>query len=330
MIKPCLLLLALIPGGGGDIPLINRPANFSGAAGVYRIEAVATPATVRVEDPITLTVKVVSLQPGPWRHPPQRDKLQLLPAELSRDFFIEPLPEDDRVVDAEKTWEFYWRLAPKRSGVLHIPALEFVYYHTAGSPDFKAAASNSITLDVKPRPTITLTAPAGTRAKFQHIVEGDNLLVKSPSARTLTLTLIGSLALPPLCCVAGYLLWRRLFPDAARRLRLHQGRALRMAFHRLHKLGLSPTALQFRQVVEDYLRLHVELPAGGPTAVEVKQKLLERGLPAEVASQAEAFFQNCDAAMFAPSKTLAISNFKADAEMLLQHLERDLCALSSR
>jgi len=320
----------LLNGGDVTIPLLNRPANFSGAAGVYRIEVHATPTDVRVEDPITLTVKIVSLQPGPWQHRPQRDKLQLFPSEMKRDFFIEPLPEDDRFVAAEKTWEFYWRLAPKHAGVKQIPSLEFVYYHTMGSPDFKAATSASISLDVKPRPSIGLTAPAGSRAKFQHIVEDDALLTKSPSPRMRIVTSIGGLVLPPFCCVVGYVLWRRLFPDAARRLWLHQGRALRLALNRLHKLGSSATTPEFRQVVEDYLRLHVELPAGGPTAAELKQELLERGLPAEVASQAEAFFNCCDAAMFAPSKSMATSNLKADAEMLLQHLEKDLCVLSSR
>src|ERR1700675_2103400 len=93
-----LSLPLVLPVGAGDetIPQTNRPANFSGAAGLYTIQVRATPTTVRVEDPITLTVKIISQKPGPWKYPPQRDKLKLFPRSLERNFFVEPLPEEDR------------------------------------------------------------------------------------------------------------------------------------------------------------------------------------------------------------------------------------------
>src|SRR5436305_3167177 len=88
------------PAGDDTIPVTGHPPNFSGAAGHYTIQARATPTTVRVEDPITLTVRITAQKPGPWKHPPQRDKLKLFPADLEGNFFIEPLPEEDRFLAA--------------------------------------------------------------------------------------------------------------------------------------------------------------------------------------------------------------------------------------
>src|SRR5579862_8485360 len=211
------------------IPGINRPPNFSGAAGVFRIEVRATPTTVLVENPIHLTVKVISLSPGPWTHPPQRDKLRLLPSELETSFFIEPLPELDRFLAGEKAWEFSWRLMPKREGINKIPALHFVYYHT-GSKDFKAAdGAQSIPLEVKPRPALLLTAALTSREPFQQAIKGDSMRTRSATPQARLATLAGGLALPPLFCFSVYFTWWWLFPDAAERLRRSQGRALKTA-----------------------------------------------------------------------------------------------------
>src|SRR5580765_2240895 len=104
-----LLLVALLhwqqpQASDVAIPRINQPDNFSGAAGEFQLNVSAEPVDVRIEDPITLTVRIVSLNGGQPAHPPQRDKLRLLPQQLVRDFFIEPLPEEDRYLEKEKTW----------------------------------------------------------------------------------------------------------------------------------------------------------------------------------------------------------------------------------
>jgi BatD DUF11 like domain len=324
------ILVALPLGQTGDvtIPVTNRPGNFSGAAGDYRIDVRATPTTVQVEDPITLTVKIISLVPGPWPHPPQRDKLRLLPAELEKDFFIEPLPERDRFIGSEKAWEFSWRLMPKREGTSTIPAMEFVYYHTTGTPDFKAAdGATTIALDVKPRPALLLTAPAGSQAKLQQIVLGEVLLTqRSP---TLALVAVG-LSLPPILCFAAYFLWWRLFPDAAERLRRRQGRALKTALWRMRKLGSAPTPAQVRGVLADYLRLRLAMPPGEPTPLEVRQALLARGLAIDQVQQTEATLQRYDAALFAPASPPPRPDFKEEATQLLRGLEVTLCSRPSQ
>jgi hypothetical protein len=317
--------------GEVTIPHTNRPANFSGAAGVYRIEVSAEPTKVQVEDPITLIVKIISQVPGPWPYPPQRDKLQLWPPELESNFFIEPLPELDRFMEREKAWEFTWRLMPKSQKVTSIPALEFVYYHTAGTPDFQAAdGARSIALDVQPRPGLLLTAPSGKRELFQQVVEGDDLLILRPPAWARLATVAAGLALPPLACVLACWLWRRLFPDAAERLRRGRNRALKTALTQLGKLGGAATPADVRAVLAGYLRLQFDLPPGEPTPSEVKQALLLRGLDPAAAAKAESILQTFDATLFAPSSARAGDNLKEGATLLMRNVEAELCARPAR
>jgi len=328
---PLLLALLAAHWAHADdvtIPVTNRPSNFSGAAGAYRIEVRAAPTTVHVEDPITVTVKIVSLEPGPWPHPPQRDKLRLLPPDVETNFFVEPLPELDRFLAGERAWEFTWRLMPKHQGVNKIPPLEFVYYHTAGTADFKAAdGAKSIALDVKPRPALLLTAPASTRAQFQQVVEGEAFLTRSSSPLA---GVAGGLALPPILCFAGYFVWWRLFPDAAERLRRRRGRALKTALKQLRKLGSSASPAQVHAVLADYLRLRLALPPGEPTPPEVKNALLLLGLRIDLANQAEEMLQSYDAVLFAPSSEVRADDLQSGATSLMRNLEVALCSLKSR
>ncbi len=136
--------------------------------------------------------------------------------------------------------------------------------------------------------------------------------------------------LPPVLCIAGYFLWRQLFPDAAQRLRRRRGRGLKLALKQLHKLGASPTSAQIREVVAEYLRLHLPLPPGGPTAPDVKKALLRRGLGADTVSQAEGFVRRCDAALFAPAADNMPPDLKSGATQLLRDLETALCTSGLR
>jgi hypothetical protein len=329
LIASVLLLAPAISCADDEtIPQTNRPANFSGAAGLYTIHVRATPTTVRVEDPITLTVKVVSQKPGPWKYPPQRDKLKLFPASLESEFFVEPLPEEDRFLSAENAWEFRWRLLPKHDKVARIPEPEFVFYRTVEPQNFAVAeGAASIPLDVKPRVATILTGPSATRERLQAILEGDGLLAQGPSDVLWWTLVIAGLVLPPVACLAAYFLWRQLFPEAAERLRRRRSRALKTALSQLRRLDQAPPE-QVRGVVVDYLRAHLHLAPGEPTPTEVKQALLPQGVPDELAEQTVMLLTACDTARFAPLSKPHAENLPASASRLMQSLEAKLCASS--
>jgi hypothetical protein len=323
---PTLLLLTLLfpaqAPADDTLPVTGHPPRFSGAAGVYTIQARAMPTAVRVEEPITLTVRIVAQKAGPWKHPPQRAKLDLFPKDIERDFYIEPVPEEDRALPEEKAWEFVWRLVPKHSGVKEVPRLTFIYYHTAEPRDFKALDTEAIPLEVKPRPAAVLGGPPAARARFERVVQGEDLV--APRWDLGPVGIAALLAVPPVGCIAGYWLWRRLFPHAAERLQRHRSRGLRQALARLRRLGAAAPPADVRTVVADYLRLHVQLPRGEPTPAEVRSALQTQEVPAEAADQAEAFFRQCDEAEFAGAGQLTRPVGPAAAH-LLQSLEAQLC-----
>ena len=319
-----LVLAALLQTSDETIPQTNRPANFSGAAGLYTIQVRATPAIVRVEEPITLTVKIISQKPGPLKYPPQRDKLKLFPASLETDFFVEPLPEEDRFLAAEKAWEFSWRLLPRSEKVTKIPEPEFVYYRTAEPQDFTLAqGAKSIALTVKPRNPLVLTGPSAARERLETIAEGDHLLARDVPEELWWIIVIGGLVVPPLCCAAVYYCWREAFPEAAERLRRRRSRALKTALAALRR---EPEPERIHAVVIEYLRAHVPVPPGEATAAEVRAALATKDVPPELVEQTEALLRSCDDARFAPPGNPAQRELAKTAAEILQALEDALCA----
>src|SRR5947209_20450535 len=101
-LTPALALLAMLrcPGllsaqPSSDPPLTGRPAQFSNIVGRYTIAATATPTEVPVEEPITLRVTIKGS--GPPKYEPNRKHLHLFPERWANDFYIEPVPAEDRV-----------------------------------------------------------------------------------------------------------------------------------------------------------------------------------------------------------------------------------------
>jgi hypothetical protein len=324
-----IFLAPLWQASDETIPQTNRPANFSGAAGLYTIQVRATPTTVRVEEPITLTVKIVSQQPGPWKYPPQRDKLKLFAASLEQEFFVEPLPEEDRFLAGEKAWEFSWRLLPRSERVTKIPEPEFVYYRTADPQDFAVAeGARSLGLTVKPRAPLVVTGPSAVRERLEQIAEGDHLLAQDPSGALWWTLVVGGLVLPPMCCAAFYIGWRKAFPQAAERVRRRRSRALKTAVKQLQRLGRAAPPDQVRAVVLDYLRAHLHLIPGEPTPDEVQAVLKPQGISMDLMEKCVALLTACDTARFVALAPAADDGLALSASELLKSLEGELCAPS--
>src|SRR5579864_6942646 len=126
-----LLTAALVAPAAGqtpsfDPPLANRPAQFSNIVGAYRISAAAEPTEVAVEKPITLRVTIAGR--GPAKYQPERKYLKIFSDSLSRSFYVEAAPQEDRLRPDEGTWQFVYRLAPRHEKVSAIDGIKLVYY----------------------------------------------------------------------------------------------------------------------------------------------------------------------------------------------------------
>jgi hypothetical protein len=323
-----LLSVAPAQGEKSIFPSAGKPDNFSEAAGLYdRLSVRASPTTVQVEEPITLVVRITSLVPGPFAHPPQRDKLKLFPKTFENDFFIEELPEQDRFLAEQNAWEFAYRVFPRHSGVKVIPSLTFAYFKTNGAQEYKAVDSDEIAISVKPRLTVQMDTPALIRARMHPAVFGKDLLGGNGPGTPL---IVLAFALPPVLCMAGVILWQRLFPDAAASARLRRSRAFRQAAKQLRRLGRRPPAEAVARVVILYLRARIDLTTAEPTPLEIKIALLAAGLPQEVAQSAERFCHSCDAERFGDADSGAPGRLAEEATRVLQAVEGALSSEAPR
>lgn len=327
------LLLTALPCRAGDDeadapPVVGRPENFSGAVGSYRISYAAAPTKLAVEDPLTLTVRITGN--GPKGHQPQRAKLRLFPPDVERDFYVEGVPGKDRHLPAENTWEFVYRLKPKSTAVKHLPSLQFVYYHDGLRRYQPARTREFIALEVTPRPQAELPVPAVTRVpqapeRFYDLATGAAVLRRGGHGEGFNLPLLAALVLgPPLGCVAWYVVWWRLSPDADGLARRHRSRAAQQVLTALRALGKDAAGERTAALVAGYLRQRLELRAVEPTPVEVAEHLGRAGVSAAVAECVAGFFRACDAARFTPTGS-GKAALTVDAAAVVNTLEAELC-----
>src|SRR5262245_7652702 len=107
-----LLFLLLTPAWADEPfepPNANRPDNFRGAVGLFRIQASANPLRVAAGEPIYLTIRISADDSVPVLAPPTRPEIEKDP-EFTKLFRIEaPEPAEKK---SDKVWEFYYLLKP--------------------------------------------------------------------------------------------------------------------------------------------------------------------------------------------------------------------------
>jgi hypothetical protein len=318
------------PDDEDEIPVVGRPAElpFSDASGDFCVKAEAEPTVLQAEDPLTLTVRVTAV--GLVRHPPRRIDLRQVPA-FTNSFFIED-PEDGGARHPDnRTWEFVYLLKPRSADVTEVPSCPFVFYNPAivnPSRRFQTLFTDPIPLQVQPRTAFQtpLAAPeeAYTLAPVRAV-----LGQQSPWAPPGPLGLAGLLLAPPLGCAAWYLVWRRLYPDAARAARQRRSRAAKLALKALRFAPRGPadrSAVATASIVADYLHQRLDLAVREPTPIETATYLRRVGLPPALAEQGERFFQGCDAARFRPAPSADGSSLKEVAVQFILAVEAETWA----
>ena len=130
---------------------------------------------------------------------------------------------------------------------------------------------------------------------------------------------------PPLACGIWYVVWQRLYPDAARRARQRRSRAARQALHDVRAARGLPgeQAARLAEVVTLYLRYCLDLLASVPTPLEVTAHLEKVGLSAGLCRQAFTFYETCDVLRFAPSPVRDATDLAAAAEELILAVESE-------
>jgi hypothetical protein len=318
----CGARLAADPGAAAARPpAAGRPDDFSQVVGSYRLSSAAAPTELHAEDPLLLTVRITGS--GPPDYQPRRRHLRLFPAGLDRDFYVKPLPEKDRRLPGEQTWEFAYELRPKQPRVAKVPALRLVYYDPAYRR-YQTSYARAIPLTVKPRPQAQPPAgeaPALPAPEFLYeIVTGPRVLRREDPAWPGLPALLMLLVAPPVLCALWYVRWRRRHPDAARLARQRRSRAAEQALQALRG-GAGPGRVA--GLVAEYLRQRLDLPAEEPTPPEAARHLRRLGFAPALARRAAGLFRACDAARFGPAPAAGGDGLAEGAARLILDLEAE-------
>jgi hypothetical protein len=311
-----------------DIPAVGRPADlpFSQASGWFEVRVHAEPTMLEAETPLTFTLTVRAIRPV--RQPPQRLDLRELPA-FAEAFYIEESSEEANRPD-ERTWEFVYRLKPRRTDVTEIPALPFVYFNPyllTTSKGFQVIYTDPIALQVLPHEAVQIPVQAPESA-FE-LAPGPSLLDRqtpwTPPRMALTLVL---LVMPPILCALWYAGWRRRYPDAARQARQRRSRAARQALQQLHaarRLDAERRADRAANIVAGYLHERLDVPVAEPTPHEVAALFERQGRPPALTERTVRFFEACDRVRFLPAHKAERPDVLQSAAQLILAVEAETC-----
>ncbi|HTU23591.1 MAG TPA: hypothetical protein VMG10_36480 [Gemmataceae bacterium] len=340
MPRPLLLLLMLLVFAASvrgeaddgietdDIPVVGRPVDlpFSEASGWFEVHARAKPTTLQAKTALTFTVSVRAVRPA--RRSPHRLDLRELP-DFAERFYIEDSAEEVVRPD-DRTWEFTYRLTPRRTNVTAIPSLPFVYfnpYQLTATKGFQVLYTDPIPLHVLPHETVQVPVQAPESA-FVLTTGPEVLERQTPWTPPSIGTCVVLLLLPPFACIAWYLVWRRVYPDAARLASQRRSRAARRALQALHaarRLDTKMWAAGTTAIVADYLQQRLDLTIAEPTPREVELLFTQHGCSSTLTEQAVRFFEACDSARFLPMSESSSLPLHDAAVQLILAVEEETC-----
>jgi len=225
----------------------------------------------------------------------------------------------------EKDVSFTYRLRPRDRDTNRLPSLDFFFLKPGGGDkpfeNARAAGKKLTVTAAAPKPQAKRTpVPMTEPDALFEITAGPDVLGREPFVPG-AWAWLALAAFGPLAAWAGFVTWRRVYPDSAREAMIRRSRAARRALEAIavaHKLADPAAAIT--NAVLHYLRHRFPLPAGADTPVELEAGLRAANVSVVDAGVAAEFFRLCDAARFAPESDNALS-LRHGAERLIARLE---------
>ncbi len=310
------------------LPTQDRPAGFAGAVGVFGIDVAAKPTSVRVGDPIELTIDIYG----------DGDVGSLPPPKLSADAALARafrLPEDIPAGElAGRKRRFTTVIRAQRSDVTAIPPIEYPYF----DPDteaYRVARSKPIPLTVQATESLDaadlahVASPAADDSAPLRALDGlrgnetsESLLLASAWRVTPTQLVLAAGAPPAAFCLlwgVGALMQRsRTSPQR------HRAAALRKARRAIESArGQSPAdaAARISAGLRDYLAERTAQPAASFAGREAVERLRGAGASVDVLDRVARLLDACDAVSFGGSA--ATVDLTELARQCLTDLERE-------
>src|SRR5262245_60461920 len=197
----------------------------------------------------------------------EKPDLKNLPAFADR-FVIINVPDSAPAPDAKEV-HFTYKLRPRNRKVDKVPALEFYYYNPAAVPEkrFPKTVARSVALTVTDPPPVAPLPPVPLEApEFLFTNETGPDVPGSPPIVRCVKGWTAIMLFGPLAALGWYLVWRRIYPDAARLARMRRSRVARRALDAIRKAARTPDPpATIGNAVLGYLRMRFPLPESAAT-----------------------------------------------------------------
>ena len=291
------------------LPTAGQPANFSGLVGQFDLDVEAKPLSLKVGEPITLTMTV--------RGAGNIDAAKIPEiADLTQFKIYDPQISVNKGVNTGvKTFEQV--LIPKSANVEAIPEIRLSYFDPEEG-QYKTKTKGPIRVKVAPpdeEGTLQILEVAGGKAVRREILGKDIFYIKdeigsaASGGRLYKNKGFLLLQLLPLAGFAGVLVYQkrrdRFATDRTYARQYHAPRKAKKGFARAQDLIASGQTQEFCstifKVMQEYLGDRFNLPCAGIT-IEIVDSLRTQGFTEEMLEKLTAFFHACDRTRFAGSE----------------------------
>jgi len=289
------------------LPAEGRPPDFSGAVGRFTISVSAEPTTVRVGDPIELTIDIRGDGPLETLPPP--------------DLTAQPRLTEAFRVPAERLAGSMYRgqrrfvqtIRAKRPDVTEIPPIQYSYFDPVLG-EYAVAESTPLPIRVSPAETLSaadlLDKSAPPRQPNEPVREPDGLrglvtderrlLERVPEiqlSHVIVVTTTPAVVFAATSACLGFLAHRGRDPSRARR-----SRAMQLARRRIEQARRLPPAEQARAVeaaLTGYLADRLDQPAGRFSGPATLSLLEEKGADHETLRRWRELLERCESLAYA-------------------------------
>jgi len=309
------------------LPQAEKPANFSGAVGAFKLDVSLDRAAARTNEALTMTVRysgkgnIKMLPPPNFKAPSDFESYE--PKESVQ------VNKSGGSVSGSKTYDYV--LIPRFAGKQKIPPIAFSYFDPQ-TRNFRTVSAGGFEIAIEPGSSAPATALPGISKEDVKLLGEDIQYLKSvsrlrpiSSAAGLPASYWLAMILPPI--LAGLFLAASKLsgaaPVQARRQARRAYARMQRDLRRLAKIAASNPSVRDRftrfyggahNALIGYLGERLRMPARGLKEDEVLEQLQKRSFPDEQLGEIRDLLNTCNFARFASSSE--------DASVMSQMVKR--------
>ncbi|MCH8272575.1 MAG: protein BatD [Candidatus Marinimicrobia bacterium] len=314
------------------LPDRGKPADFSGAVGQFNLTAEIVEPGAKVNDAITLRVKVSGTGNIKYVKLPDinfPEEVEVFEPEISQKSSI----KRGRISGEKK---FGYVLIPRKSGLIELGRISLSYFDPK-SKGYKTTRSKPIQIEVGEQDRSTLTSTPGLSREEVAILSSDIRFIKRelPEFRVINSKLYQSgwmifWGVTPLFALSGAFLFRKHLDQMSTNVAYQRRR--RASSESKKRLKRAKSAMGAQDSKEFHSEIskallgaaadRLNLSVASVSAEEILEKLKETGKNEEIADEFSSVLRNCEMAIYSPEGSLSVSmeEIYAEATGLLDNL----------